>query len=49
MDIAALVAGYKFWQKRRQQQEQARFLRLFEEDDDDLDDELGIGPLSNSI
>ncbi|XP_051149652.1 uncharacterized protein LOC127264234 isoform X2 [Andrographis paniculata] len=46
--IAGLVAACKYWQKRRRQQEQARFLKLFE-DGDDIEDELGIGPLSNSI
>ncbi|KAL0333321.1 UNVERIFIED_CONTAM: hypothetical protein Sangu_1488300 [Sesamum angustifolium] len=44
--IAGFVTAYKYWQKRKRQQEQARFLRLFEEGDD-IEDELGIGPLSS--
>ncbi|KAL3825952.1 hypothetical protein ACJIZ3_021981 [Penstemon smallii] len=47
--IISFVITYKYCQKRKRQQEQARFLRLFEEGDDDLEDELGIGPLSHSI
>ena len=46
--ILAMVAAYKYWQKRRKQQEQARFLKLFEEGDE-IEDELGIGPLSHVI
>nr|GMD59636.1 uncharacterized protein LOC109180037 [Ipomoea batatas] len=49
---AVLIVGgltaYKYWQKRRRQQEQARFLKLFEEGDD-IEDELGIGPLTRVI
>ncbi|KAK4392201.1 hypothetical protein Sango_1997900 [Sesamum angolense] len=44
--IAGFVTAYKYGQKRKRQQEQARFLRLFEEGDD-IEDELGIGPLSS--
>lgn len=46
--ILAMVAAYKYWQKRKKQQEQARFLKLFEEGDK-IEDELGIGPLSHVI
>ncbi|KAK6152431.1 hypothetical protein DH2020_015066 [Rehmannia glutinosa] len=46
--IAGLVSAYKWWQKRKRQQQQARFLKLFEEADD-IEDELGIGPLSHAI
>lgn len=46
--ILAMVAAYKYWQKRKKQQEQARFLKLFEEGDD-IEDDLGIGPLSHVI
>ncbi|KAL6998269.1 hypothetical protein U1Q18_008395 [Sarracenia purpurea var. burkii] len=46
--IIGLVAAYKYWQRRKKQQEQARFLKLFEEVDD-IEDELGIGPLSGVI
>ncbi|KAL3839593.1 hypothetical protein ACJIZ3_024184 [Penstemon smallii] len=46
--FAGLFAVYKYWQKKKRQQEQARFLRLFEESDD-IEDELGIGPLSHVI
>ncbi|KAK4419139.1 hypothetical protein Salat_2326700 [Sesamum alatum] len=46
--IAGLVTAYKYWQKRKKQQEQARFLKLFEESDD-IEDELGIGPLSHIV
>lgn len=46
--VVGLISGYKYWQKRKRQQEQARFLKLFE-DADDIEDELGIGPLSSSI
>ncbi|KAL0309790.1 UNVERIFIED_CONTAM: hypothetical protein Sradi_5921300 [Sesamum radiatum] len=46
--IAGLVTAYKYWQKRKKQQEQARFLKLFEEGDD-IEDELGIGPLSHIV
>ncbi|KAI5682191.1 hypothetical protein M9H77_03419 [Catharanthus roseus] len=45
--VGAIIA-YKYWQRRKKQQEQARFLRLFE-DNDDIEDELGIGPLSHVI
>lgn len=48
VSITGLVAAYKYWQKRKRQQEQARFLRLFEETDD-IEDELGIGPLSHVV
>lgn len=44
--VVGSVIGYKYWLKRKRQQEQARFLKLFEEDDD-IEDELGIGPLSH--
>ncbi|WOL14875.1 hypothetical protein Cni_G23656 [Canna indica] len=40
--VAALVALYKFWQKKRKEKDQARFLQLFEEGDD-IEDELGLG------
>ncbi|CAH9123045.1 unnamed protein product [Cuscuta epithymum] len=43
------VIAHRYWQKRKRQQDQARFLKLFEEQDDDMDDELGIGPLTNVI
>ncbi|KAL2514425.1 hypothetical protein Fot_28396 [Forsythia ovata] len=46
--IAGLVTAFKYWQKRKRQQEQARFLKLFEEDDD-IEDELGVGPLSGVV
>ncbi|KAI3447642.1 hypothetical protein Pfo_004307 [Paulownia fortunei] len=46
--IAGLVTAYKYWQKRKRQHQQARFLKLFEEADD-IEDELGIGPLSHVI
>ncbi|CAA0842882.1 Unknown protein [Striga hermonthica] len=46
--IAGFVSACKWWQKRKRQQQQARFLKLFEETDD-VEDELGIGPLSHSI
>lgn len=46
--ITGLIVAYKYWQKRKRQREQARFLKLFE-DTDDIEDELGIGPLSDSI
>ncbi|GFQ00915.1 hypothetical protein PHJA_002235400 [Phtheirospermum japonicum] len=46
--IAGLVSICKYWQKRKRQQQQARFLKLFEETDD-VEDELGIGPLSHAI
>ncbi|XP_047339611.1 uncharacterized protein LOC124943096 [Impatiens glandulifera] len=42
--IVGLVAGMKYWQKRKREQEKARFMRLFEEDDE-FDKELGLGPL----
>ncbi|PIN03874.1 hypothetical protein CDL12_23592 [Handroanthus impetiginosus] len=47
--VAGSVTAYKYWQKRKRQQEQARFLKLFEEGDDDIEDELGIGPLSHTV
>ncbi|XP_015086603.1 uncharacterized protein LOC107029681 isoform X1 [Solanum pennellii] len=46
--VFGAVTAYKYWQKRKKQQEQARFLKLFEESDD-IEDELGIGPLSHVI
>lgn len=46
--IMGLFVAYKYWQKKKRQQDQARFLKLFE-DTDDIEDELGIGPLSDSI
>ncbi|XP_059667766.1 uncharacterized protein LOC132313120 [Cornus florida] len=46
--ILGLVAGYKYWQKRKREQDQARFLKLFE-DDDDIEDELGIGPIGSVL
>ncbi|KAL7133384.1 hypothetical protein ABFS83_12G136800 [Erythranthe nasuta] len=46
--VAGLVSGCKYWQKRKRQQQQARFLKLFE-DADDIEDELGIGPLSHVV
>ncbi|XP_071690572.1 uncharacterized protein [Rutidosis leptorrhynchoides] len=45
---AGLVTAYKYWQKKKRQKDQARFLKLFE-DTDDIEEELGIGPLSDSI
>lgn len=39
--IIGVVAGYKYWRKRKRQQEQARFLKLFEEGDE-IEDEFGI-------
>lgn len=46
--VLGAVTAYKYWQKRKKQQDQARFLKLFEESDD-IEDELGIGPLSHVI
>ena len=46
--IMGLVVAYTYWQKRRRQCEQARFMKLFE-DTDEIEDELGIGHLSDSI
>ncbi|CAI9098128.1 OLC1v1034713C1 [Oldenlandia corymbosa var. corymbosa] len=46
--IVGIVTALKYWQKRKKQQEQARFLKLFE-DGDEIEDELGIGPLSHVI
>lgn len=46
--VVGAAIAYKYWQKRKRQQEQARFLKLFE-DNDDIEDELGIGPLSHVI
>ncbi|KAH0638253.1 hypothetical protein KY290_036069 [Solanum tuberosum] len=46
--VLGAVTAYKYWQKRKKQQEQVRFLKLFEESDD-IEDELGIGPLSHVI
>ncbi|XP_022000123.1 uncharacterized protein LOC110897699 [Helianthus annuus] len=46
--IIGLIVAYKYWLKRKRQHEQARFLKLFE-DTDEIEDELGIGPLSDSI
>lgn len=43
-----LVVACKWWQRRKRQQQQARFLQLFE-DADDIEDELGIGPLSHTV
>ncbi|KAL1565956.1 hypothetical protein AAHA92_01623 [Salvia divinorum] len=43
-----LVAGCKWWQRRKRMQQQAQFLKLFE-DADDIEDELGIGPLSHTV
>lgn len=45
--VLGLVIVVKYLQKRKRRKEQARFLQLFEEDDD-IEDELGIGPLSSS-
>lgn len=48
--IGGLVAGCKWWQRRKRQQQQARFLKLFEDEDaEDIEDELGIGPLSHTV
>ncbi|KAH6798770.1 valine-tRNA ligase [Perilla frutescens var. frutescens] len=48
--IGGLVAGCTWWQRRKRQQQQARFLKLFEDEDgEDIDDELGIGPLSHTV
>ncbi|XP_059298224.1 uncharacterized protein LOC132050901 [Lycium ferocissimum] len=44
--ILGAVTTYKCWKRKKRQHEQARFLKLFEEDDD-IEDELGIGPLSH--
>ncbi|KAJ0735898.1 hypothetical protein HanPI659440_Chr11g0437511 [Helianthus annuus] len=46
--ITGLLLAYKIWQKRKRQQDQARFMKLFE-DTDEIEDELGIGPLSDSV
>ncbi|KAK4349067.1 hypothetical protein RND71_031822 [Anisodus tanguticus] len=46
--VLGAVTAYKYWKKRKKQHEQARFLKLFEESDD-IEDELGIGPLSHVI
>ncbi|MCD9637569.1 hypothetical protein HAX54_020936 [Datura stramonium] len=46
--VLGAVTIFKCWKKKKRQQEQARFLKLFEEDDD-MEDELGIGPLSHVI
>ncbi|KAM3205296.1 hypothetical protein P3L10_028706 [Capsicum annuum] len=46
--VLGAATAYKFWKKKKRQHEQARFLKLFEEDDD-IEDELGIGPLSHVI
>lgn len=46
--VLGAVTAYKYWQKRKKQQDQARFLKLFE-DGDDIEDDLGIGPLSHVI
>ncbi|CAN4116869.1 unnamed protein product [Withania somnifera] len=46
--VLGAVTAYKYWQKRNKQQEQARFLKLFDESDD-IEDELGVGPLSHVI
>ncbi|KAL8259696.1 hypothetical protein R6Q59_027649 [Mikania micrantha] len=46
--IMGLLIAYKIWQKRKRRAEQARFMKLFE-DTDDIEDELGIGPLSDSV
>lgn len=46
--VVGAVITYKCWKQKKRQNEQARFLKLFEEDDD-IDDELGIGPLSHVI
>ncbi|KAL8204894.1 hypothetical protein R6Q57_010517 [Mikania cordata] len=46
--IMGSVVASKYWLKKKRQQEQARFLKLFE-DTDDIEDDLGIGPLSDSI
>ncbi|KAJ7977046.1 Valine-tRNA ligase [Quillaja saponaria] len=40
--ILGVVAGYKYWLKKKREQDQARFLKLFE-DEDDIEDELGLG------
>ncbi|XP_051130182.1 uncharacterized protein LOC127250800 [Andrographis paniculata] len=46
--VGATVVAYKYWKRRKQEQEHARFLRMFDEDDD-IEDELGIGPLSHTV
>lgn len=46
--VLGAVTVYKYWKRKKRQQDQARFLKLFEEDDD-MEDELGIGPLSHVI
>ncbi|KAK2998733.1 hypothetical protein RJ639_023571 [Escallonia herrerae] len=46
--VLGAFAAYKYWQKRKMEHDQARFLKLFE-DGDDIEDELGIGPLSSDI
>ncbi|XP_010529757.1 PREDICTED: uncharacterized protein LOC104806513 [Tarenaya hassleriana] len=38
--LVGVLAGYKYWQRKKRQQEQARFLKLFE-DGDEIEDELG--------
>ncbi|KAK6942882.1 hypothetical protein RJ641_028259, partial [Dillenia turbinata] len=40
--VVGLIAGYKYWLKKKREHEQARFLKLFE-DGDDIEDELGLG------
>ncbi|KAI3822406.1 hypothetical protein L1987_09996 [Smallanthus sonchifolius] len=47
-EIVYTFRGEESFQKRKRRQEQARFMKLFE-DTDDIEDELGIGPLSESI
>ncbi|XP_023739495.1 uncharacterized protein LOC111887552 isoform X2 [Lactuca sativa] len=46
--MMGVFVAYKYWLKRKRQQDQARFLKLFEEEDD-IEDDLGLGPLSDSI
>ncbi|XP_052176920.1 uncharacterized protein LOC127791150 [Diospyros lotus] len=46
--IIGLLVAYKYWQKRKREQEHAQFLKLFEEGDE-MEDELGLGPLSGVI
>lgn len=46
--IIGTLGAYKYWQKRKREKDQSRFLQLFE-DGNEIDDELGIGPLTNVI
>ncbi|EPS58760.1 hypothetical protein M569_16053 [Genlisea aurea] len=43
--ILGSIWFHRWWRMRKRRQQQARFMKLFE-DADEMDDELGIGPLS---